>query len=536
MAIFSLSTLIQLILFQAVSSQTTTASTDIIVVGGGTAGCAIAARLCALRPEYQITVLERGGPRNETQSHLAESPRQFWNAWSKPHIAELTPTVTSEHTLNRDHIAVVGNTLGGLSALNGRQWTIPLRPTVDIWQIHNLTSDSARPYYERAFRTVGFAAQKHPFRSSYADAYIGAARAAGFQSSTDPFDDQMEQTMFENLLAIDKDGHNINSCDAYLTPALQGGCASNLNVVQSVTVTKILLQLEHGEHTAKGVEYVGVDNEGTCTAKQSISARVGVVVSAGPFGSPKLLQLSGLGPQDVLRRAGITTIVDLPTGEKTQARALVSVLSQYESDLEPANNSSLCKSPHQLNAWLRREQSVLGISPNIANGRVGVDGYVTVATSFSDDDLDRKWILSACFHNPKSFGHLRIKSSDPFESPEADFAFLHNPDDMKRFLACLPKLVQLHHSFAPVYGMQLLAPPNGVVSEEFIRENLLWTGHYVGGCAVGTVVNEKLEVKHTKRLRVVDASVLNAIPKSSGPMASVYMLAEYAAEMIAQQW
>lgn len=529
-------TLILLFQCHTVASQISTETADIIVVGGGTAGCAIAARLCALRPEYQVTVLERGNPRNVTQSHLAESPRQFWNAWSKPYIADLVPTVKSGETLNRDHIAIIGNTLGGLSALNGRQWTVPLRPTVDSWQIHNLTSDSARRYYKRAFETLGFAAQKQPFRSQYADAYIKAARIAGFQPSEDPFDDKIEQTMFENLLAVDKNGRNVNSCDAYLSPALEGACVNNLKLMQSVTVTKILLEEEHGEHVARGVEFSGMDNDGTCTAKQSIHARVGVVLSAGPFGSPRLLQLSGLGPRDVLQRAGVSTIVDLPTGEKTQARALVPILSRYTTELEPANNSSLYKSPQQMQAWLRGEKSVLGNSPNIANGRAGEDGYISVSTSFPDADLDQKWIQSACFHNPKSFGRVYITSSEPFESPQADFAFLRNPDDIRRFLTCLPKLIRLHQNFAPAYGMQLILPQDGQITERFIRENLMWTGHYVGGCSVGSVVDEKLAVKQTTRLRVVDSSVLNAIPKSSGPMASVYMLAEYAAEMIAKEW
>lgn len=534
-----LATSVLLLLFQIVASQatqTSTETTDIIVIGGGTAGCAIAARLCALRQDLQVTILERGNPRNATQAHYAECPRQFWNAWSKPYISENFATVTSAETLDRDHIAVAGNTLGGLSALNGRQWTTPLHPTIDSWQIRNLSVESARPYYERAFRTVGFASQEPPFRSHYADAYIKAARIAGFQRSDDPFNDQSEHTMFENRIAVDKDGHNVNSCDAYLTPALGGACANNLKLVQSVTVTKIVLQEEDGEHVATGVEYIGVDHEGTCSAKQTVHARVGVVVSAGPFGSPKLLQLSGIGPRDVLERAGVPLIVDLPTGEKTQARALVPIISQYATELEPTNNSSLFHSPQQMQAWLRKEQSVLGCSPNIANGRAGNDGYISVGTSFSTADLDKKWILSACFHNPKSFGHVRIKSSDPLQPPEADFAFLKNHDDLKPFLNCLPKLIRIHQNFAPEYGVEPILPPDGQITEFYIRKHLIWTGHYVGGCSLGSVVDENLAVKHTKKLRVVDASVFSKIPKSSGPMASVYMLAEYAAEMIAKDW
>lgn len=522
-----------LVLLPIVLSQS---ATDIVIVGGGTAGCALAARLCALRPEYEIIVLERGGPRNATQAFPAESPRQFWNALDKPYIAELVPTLKSKHTNDRDHVAVIGDTLGGTSALNGRQWTIPLRPTIDSWQIDNLTCDSARLYYKRAFNTVGFAAQKHPFRSSYIDAYLRAAKKSGFQQNDDPFDDRSQRTMFENLLAIDKDGHNINSCDAYLTPAMAGVCASNLKLMQSVTVTKIILRRENEQHVAEGVEYVGVDDEGTCTAKQNIQARVGVIVSAGPFGSPKLLQLSGLGPRQVLQRAGVPLAVNLPTGEKTQARPLVVVNSQYATELEPANNSSLYNSPEQMQAWLRREHSIFGKSPHIANGRVGKHAYVSAASSFSGAHLDQKWIWSACFINPKSVGHLRITSSDALEPPQVNFAFLHDPDDMKRFLDCLPKLVRLHESFAEDYGLQLVLPSDGNITEQFVRDNVIWTGHYVGGCGVGRVVDERLAVKQTARLRVVDTSVLKTIPTSSGPMASVYMLAEYAAEMIATDW
>lgn len=520
-------------IFPTVCSQSVT---DIIIVGGGTAGCALAARLCALRPEYQITVLERGVPRNATQAFIAESPRKVWDAWTTSYITEIIPTVTSPQTFNRPFYGLTGNTLGGSSAINGRQWVVPLRPTIESWNFANLTTDSARTYFTRAFRTVGFAPQKGELQSIYAEPYIQAAQDAGFPQNGDPFDDRAQHTMFKNRLAIDKDGHNVNSCDAYLIPAMNGVCAKNLVLKQAATVTKIILRRRNGVFTATGVQYMRVGRDGTRGGKKMMNARVGVIVSAGPYGSPKLLQLSGIGPRYVLQRANVTTLIDLPTGEKTQARSYVPVTSEYSTKLEPSNNSTLLSSPKELQAWKQRKPSVFGASPVFANGRDGLNAYIAGYSNRPQPLYDQRLISSNCHPNIDSFGYLHIKSSDPLKMPEVDFAFLHNPLDLKRLQRCLPKLIRIHSKFSKSHGMKLVLPADGRITKKFIQENLQPVGHYVGGCRVGDVVESDLSVKKTKRLRVVDSSVLRVLPTSSGPLSSVYMLAEYAAEMIAEDW
>lgn len=509
---------------------------DIVIVGGGTAGCALAARLCALRPDYKITVLERGVPRNATQSFIVESPRKVWDAWATSYVTEFIPTVASPPTLNRNFNALTGNTLGGTSAINARQWVVPLRPTVESWQIANLTTDSARTYYTRAFRTVGFAEQRDAIRAIYAEPYIRAARDGGFPQNGDPFDDRTEHMMFENRLAIDTDGHNINSCDAYMIPAINGVCAKNLKLKQAATVTKIILRRKNGVLTATGVQYMRVSRDGTRGPIKVINARVGVIISAGPFGSPKLLQLSGIGPKKVLQRANVSTLIDLPTGERTQSRGFVSVTSEYSTKLEPGNNSTLLSSPEELQAWNQRKPSVFGTSSFIANGRDGQNAYLTGISSWPNALLDQRLIASNCNGNTNSFGHLHIKSSDPLEVPEVDFAFLRNPIDLQRYQRCLPKLIRMHNKFPKSYGMKWVTPPDARITKRFIQENIGWAGHYVGGCRVGDVVDSHLKVKQTRGLSVVDSSVFRFMPTSSGPMGSVYMLAEYAAEMIAKDW
>lgn len=279
-----------------------------------------------------------------------------------------------------------------------------------------------------------------------------------------------------------------------------------------------------------------VRRDGARGAKRILNARVGVIISAGPYGSPKLLQLSGIGPRKVLQRANVTTLIDLPTGEKTQARGIVFVTSQYSTKLEPGNNSTLLSSPKELQAWIQRKPSVYGASPVFANGRDGLNAYIITFASWFEALYDQKLIASTCFGNVDSFGYLHIKSSDPLEMPEVDFALLRNPLDMKRLQRCLPKLIRVHSKFPKSYGMNLVSPPDGRVTKEYIQENLDMSGHFVGGCRVGDVVESDLTVKKTSRLRVVDSSVLRFMPTSSGPMSSVYMLAEYAAEMIAKDW
>lgn len=518
------------VLFLVSNVQGNKQPADVILVGAGTSGCALAARLCALRPSHTFLLLERAEPRNLSQFFFARSPRLMWDAWESPQVVDFIPAVPTNATNNRPLVVFGGNTLGGTSAINGRQWVVPLRGTVEKWRIQQLTTDKSRLFYKRAFRKVGFMPQTGDLRYIHAEEYVNAAVKAGFPLNRDPFDDRTQRSIFENHVAVDKKGFNIDSCRAYLTPTLNGACKNNLRLMQGITVSRVLL---NNHRQAVGVEYIPTA-EGKMGRKRTLRAKREVLLTAGPFGSARLLQLSGIGPGDVLRQAGVPLKVELPVGERTQSRPLVLITSMYSARLEPSNNSTLINSEAERQRWLNGGGGVYGKLPSFCNGREGTNGYTAAVGSFSTSQLDKKWLVSGCFINPNSVGYLRIRDANVFTNPEVDLAFLKEKIDILRMKRCLRKIIRIHQNFPPSYNMRLISPPRGRITEQFIRNTAQWPGHFVGGCEIGTVVRPNLKVKKVRGLRVVDSSVLRSIPTSSGPMASVYMLAEYAAELIAK--
>lgn len=123
---------------------------------------------------------------------------------------------------------------------------------------------------------------------------------AGFKSNSDPFDQSPRSSIWHMNVAVSPTGRRMDSCTAYLTPALAGSCGENLNLLQGVTVTRVLLDESKLPH-ATGVEYV----HSTDTAfkkKIMLNASQEVILSAGPYGSPKLLQLSGIGLEKHLKK------------------------------------------------------------------------------------------------------------------------------------------------------------------------------------------------------------------------------------------
>lgn len=509
---------------------------DYVIVGGGTAGCSLAARLCTLLPEASITLLERSQPRDEEAEFLVRSPRKVFEAFSSPKLTEIFQDVPSPGLGNRSSGVGTGNTLGGSSSINGMQWVVPVRETVEKWGIKGLTTTSSLKFYERAFMKVVFKAQSPNIEFKYTQDQLRAAVSAGYPEINDPFDIQVRKSSYANLVAVDAAGFRRDSCTSYLDPALKGPCKHNLQLIQSATVTQVLFRRRRSKQLiAKGVEYVNTSDK-KLKHKLKISTRKEVILSAGPIGSPKLLQLSGIGPRAVLRKSGIHSKLTLPVGARTQARIAVLITSAYAVELAPSNNSTLLDSQVSRKQWESGKGGVLASSTLNLNGRDRLDSYLFGSGNVFPESVDQPIINTGCSVNPSSYGYLRIKDANPFTSPNVQFAFLSKEEDIERAERCANRIIKIHKRFPPRFNLTFVNPPDGVVTRPWIRKNALWPGHFVGGCAVGLVLRPDLRVRQVKGLRVVDASSLSSIPTSAGPMASVYMLAEYSAELIATDY
>lgn len=178
-----------------------------------------------------------------------------------------------------------------------------------------LDSQKAARLYRRAERRLQVAQPPPERQQTYVQAYLTAGEAAGIPTDDEPLSrsEPPEDGLWVNALAVGGRGRRQDACAAYLMPLLREGreCAGRVEIVQSATVSQVVLK----GGRAVGVRYLDAERE-----EHSVTAAVEVVLSAGPFGSPKVLQLSGVGPPAVLDDLGIDVVVDLPVGQNTLVR------------------------------------------------------------------------------------------------------------------------------------------------------------------------------------------------------------------------
>lgn len=520
---FSLVAIFLLLAERCVNAQS---FTDFLVVGGGTSGCIMAARLCSAFPNLHVTLLERGLPRSPQSNFLVSAPRNLFNSWSDRSITEFFESLPDAGLQGRTTPTLTGITLGGSSAINGMQWTVPMSGSVEEWGIRGLSTETAAPYYRRAYDTVGFGPPQAPLQ--YADDYVTAALSAGFSSSDDPIS-QPARSVWQNRLALDANFRRNDACSAYVSPALSSSCARNLAVVQGVTATKIVMSdLSGGGKVAVAVDTISSSDRSTV---HRYWARREVLITSGPYGSPKLLQLSGIGSASTLAAAGVVQTLNLPVGERSVTRASAGVESTYTGvPDEPANNVEAVNSAQQREIWDSGNGGLLGTPVTAANGRAGEDGYFTVG--FIPFFPGRPELRTGCYHNTNSTGFVRIRDSNPFSTPLLNNNLLSDSEDVQRLVRCLNAAAEIHRKFPASFQMTFRSPAGGVATADYVKRTANTGAHIVGGCPVGDVLTDELRVKGVESLRVVDASSIRTMPKSAGPAASVYMLAEYMADRI----
>lgn len=507
-------------------------SPDFLILGAGTAGCPLAARLCTLLPNAQITLLERSPARPKRLNLLIKSPRQALPLWLNPSVSSIFPSLPDPSTNNRSHLIVTGNTLGGSSAINGMQWTVPSPNSIHRWRIRGLNASSAHLFYHRAYRKVHFRPQPPHLRPIYTDAYLRAARRAGFRVRFTPFDNPLShRQIWTQAAAIDTRGRRVDACTAYLEP-VRHRCP-NLRVAQGVTVTKILLSEgdKAGVRRARGVEYV--DGEGR---RAAMSARKEIFLTAGPYESPKLLMLSGIGPRSHLQRMGIPLKVDLGVGQRTQARGFGMVMSKYRGvPLAPVNNRTAVAKGADMREWMSGKGGVWGKSAFMTLGVVGNGGYAMSALALWDELLNVPGVWSICVGNAGGYGQLRLKDAHPSSMPEVKLNVLGGKGDTERLKRCVSEMMAVHEKLGDILGAEVVEP-KVAVNDEYLRRTVNHAYHFVGGCRVGGVVRSNLKVKRVSGLRVVDSSVFKRLPTSAGPMASTYMLAEFVADKLGRMY
>lgn len=539
------------------SATSDLAEFDYIIVGAGSSGCVLADRLSA-DGTNSVLLLEAGG-RNETE--LVNMPRAFMKMFGNPTHFWHFP-VKQQAGRPAGEVWPYGRGLGGSSSTNGTWYMRGMPADFDGWAASGNT-EWRWVEIERCFREMENYRDKgaHPSRGRdgplqltqlpYRSPVIAASMEAGVEMGLMRLDDVNTPGtagIGYTQATVDRRGRRASSYRAFLKPAMK---RPNLVVLTNALVDKI--EIQRGRATGVRVRLAG--------GVKTIAARREVILSAGALQSPKLLQLSGVGPADVLDRAGVSMKLDLPAvGRNLADHAMFSISYRLHND--PGANrefSGWRLAAHVLRYYVTRKGLMAYTSPEVTallslrssanwpDVQFGVGPFSMRSTEERKADPGRGALedmpgitVNAIALRPKSRGSVSICTNDVADMVEVDANWWGDPAD-KAFMVEMVRLVRRYMrqpALARFVGEEIV-PGSAAKTDEQIGEVLEWLvspgAHATGTCRMGamndSVVDGRLRVHGVQGLRVVDCSIM-PVPPAGNTNGPAMVIGWRAAELI----
>jgi choline dehydrogenase len=502
-------------------------SYDYIIVGAGSAGCVLASRLTE-DPNVRVLLLEAGPRDTDFWIHV---PLGYGKLFARTDVNWAYESEPEAELNGRRIFTPRGKVLGGSSSINGLVYIRGQREDFDGWGAPGWGFDDLLPYFEKAEARLKVSDLE---RLPICDAFIDAAASLGIPRNEDFNGPSQEGTGYYR--ATSYKGRRRSTAVAYLREAER---RPNLRI----EVAALALKVTFTGTTATGVEY---RQDGRTIAAKGAQ----VILSGGAFNSPQLLQLSGVGPRALLERHGIQVVHDAPqVGERLQDHFYVRTFWRCTKPITLNDDmmSTWRKARIGLDYFLFKKGPL-----TVSAGHAAA--FVRTRPELKRPDAQLYFINFSSlkrggFLHPhsgftcamsqmqsESRGSSHIKSPDPAVQPSIRYNYLSTERDRQVMVDGL-KIARQICNAAPLrdYVAGEFLPGGKVKSDEewlaYCREMGETVFHPTSTCSIGHVVDEQLRVKGVQNLRVIDASVMPAVP-SGNINAAVVAVAEKAADLV----